>query len=91
MSLSTTAVRIKVTLKGVKPEVMRCLVVPLTLRLDRLHLTLKAGFGWTNCHVFKFFAGHLRWGIPDSDNDYGHRPIDARKARLCDIVHETGA
>ncbi|MGY4171623.1 hypothetical protein [Bradyrhizobium sp. USDA 4529] len=34
MSLNTTAVRIKVTLKGVRPEVMRCLVVPLTLRLD---------------------------------------------------------
>jgi hypothetical protein len=36
MSLNTTAVRIKVTLKDVKPAVMRCLVVPITLRLDRL-------------------------------------------------------
>ncbi|MCK1346466.1 plasmid pRiA4b ORF-3 family protein, partial [Bradyrhizobium sp. 166] len=53
MSLSTTAVRIKVTLKDVKPEVMRCLVVPLTLRLDRLHLTLQAAFGWTNSHLFE--------------------------------------
>ncbi|MGY3359968.1 hypothetical protein ACVWZK_006631 [Bradyrhizobium sp. GM0.4] len=57
MSLSTTAVRIKVTLKDVKPEVMRCLVVPLTLRLDRLHLTLQEAFGWTNSHLFEFFAG----------------------------------
>ena len=32
MSLNTTAVRIKVTLKDVKPEVMRRLVVPVTLR-----------------------------------------------------------
>ncbi|MGY4319461.1 hypothetical protein ACVWW1_008788 [Bradyrhizobium sp. JR3.5] len=30
VSLNTTAVRIKVTLKDVKPEVMRCLVVPFT-------------------------------------------------------------
>jgi hypothetical protein len=65
MSLSTTAVRIKVTLKDVKPEVMRCLVVPLTLRLDRLHLTLQAAFGWTNSHLFEFLAGEGRWGIPD--------------------------
>ena len=43
MSLNTTAVRIKVTLKDVKPEVMRRLVVPLTLRLDRLHLTPMIG------------------------------------------------
>jgi Plasmid pRiA4b ORF-3-like protein len=42
MSLKTTAVRIKVTLKDVKPEVMRRLVVPVTLRLDRLHLTLQS-------------------------------------------------
>ena len=91
MSLSTTAVRIKVTLKDVKPEVMRCLVVPLTLRLDRLHLTLQAAFGWTNSHLFEFLAGEGRWGIPDPDGDFGPQPIDARKARLCDIVQETGA
>jgi hypothetical protein len=91
MSLKTTAVRIKVTLKDVKPEVMRRLVVPVTLRLDRLHLTLQAAFGWTNSHLFEFFAGDVHWGIPDPDNDYGHQPIDASKARLCDIVQETGA
>src|ERR1700728_1514263 len=57
MSLNTTAVRIKVTLKDVKPEVMRRLVVRVTLRLDRLHLTLQEAFGWTNSHLFEFFAG----------------------------------
>ena len=91
MSLNTTAVRIKVTLKDVKPEVMRRLVVPVTLRLDRLHLTLQTAFGWTNSHLFEFFAGDVHWGILDPDNDYGHQPIDACKARLCDIVRETGA
>ena len=91
MSLSTTAVRIKVILRDVTPEVMRRLVVPLTLRLDRLHLTLQAAFGWTNSHLFAFHAGEVHWGIPDPDNDYGDQPIDACKARLCDIVRETGA
>ncbi|UPT92061.1 plasmid pRiA4b ORF-3 family protein [Bradyrhizobium barranii subsp. apii] len=70
---------------------MRRLVVPVTLRLDRLHLTLQEAFGWTNSHLFEFFAGEAHWGIPDPDNDYGHQPMDARKARLCDIVRETGA
>lgn len=65
MSLNTTAVRIKVTLKEVKPEVMRRLVVPLTLRLDRLHLTLPAAVGWTDSHLFEFHAGEGHWGIPD--------------------------
>ena len=71
MSLNTTAVRIKVTLKDVKPEVMRCLVVPLTLRLDRLHLTLQAAFGWTNSQLFEFHAGEARRGIPDPEGMSG--------------------
>ncbi|MDH2406962.1 plasmid pRiA4b ORF-3 family protein [Bradyrhizobium sp. SSUT18] len=91
MSLNTTALRIKVTLKDVKSEVMRRLVVPVSLRLDRLHLTLQAALGWTNSHLFEFLAGEGRWGIPDPHGDFGPQPIDARKARLCDIVHETGA
>jgi hypothetical protein len=91
MSLNTTAVRIKVTLKDVTPEVMRRLVVPITLRLDRLHPTLQEAFGWTNSHLFEFHAGEERWGIPDHDGDFGPQPIDASKARLCDIVRETGA
>jgi hypothetical protein len=91
MSLNTIAVRIKVTLKDVKPEVMRRLVVPVTLRLDRLHLTLQAAFGWTNSHLFEFHAGEGHWGIPAPDGDFGPQPIDARKARLSDIVRETGA
>jgi hypothetical protein len=91
MSLNTTAVRIKVTLKDVKPEVMRRLVVPVTLRLDRLHLTLQAAFGWTNSHHFEFRAGEARWGIPDPVDHFGPQPIDARKARLSEIVQETGA
>ncbi|WP_247442394.1 plasmid pRiA4b ORF-3 family protein [Bradyrhizobium sp. CW7] len=41
--------------------------------------------------IFEFFAGEARWGIPDPHNDYGHQPMDASKARLCDIVRETGA
>jgi hypothetical protein len=91
MSLSTTAVRIKVTLKDAKPEVMRRLVVPFTLRLDRLHLTLQAAFDWTDSHLFEFTAGDGHWGIPDLYHDFGPQPIDARKARLCDIVRDTGA
>ncbi|MGY4157856.1 hypothetical protein ACVINW_003698 [Bradyrhizobium sp. USDA 4461] len=70
---------------------MRRLVVPVTLRFDRLHLTLQAPFGWTNSHLFEFFAGEVRWGIPGPHDDYGHQPLDASKARLCDIVQETGA
>ncbi|WP_354213236.1 MULTISPECIES: hypothetical protein [unclassified Bradyrhizobium] len=33
-------------------------------------------------------AGEGRWGIPDRDGDFDPQPIDARKARLSDIVHD---
>ena len=69
---NTTAVRIKVTLKDVKPEVMRRLVVPVTLRLDRLHLTLQAAFGWTNSHLFEFFAGEAVGEFLIRQSIYGH-------------------
>ncbi|WP_428841103.1 IS1096 element passenger TnpR family protein [Bradyrhizobium pachyrhizi] len=65
MSLNTTAVRIKLPLKNVKLEMMRWLVVPVTLRLDRLHLTLQTAFGWTNSHFCEFLAGEGRSGIHD--------------------------
>ncbi len=58
------------------------LVVPVTIRLDRLHLSR---------HLFEFFAGEVRWGIPDRHDDYGQQPINASKERLSDIVQETGA
>ena len=90
MSIATTAVRIKATLDDVEPEVMRRLVVPVGLRLDRLHLVLQAAFGWTNTHLYEFRAGGLGWGEPDPDGIYDG-PIDARKARLYDVVKETGA
>lgn len=70
---------------------MRRLVVPFTLRLDRLHLTLQAAFDWTDSHLFEFTAGDGHWGLPDLYDDFGPQPIDARKARLCDIVRDTGA
>jgi hypothetical protein len=91
MSIARTAVRLKVTLDRVEPEVMRRLVVPLTIRLNRLHLTLQAAFGWTNTHLYAFTAGGIDWGIPDPHYPTGGQPVDARKARLYDIVRDTGA
>ena len=91
MSIAKTAVRLKVTLDRIEPEVMRRLVVPLTIRLDRLHLTLQAAFGWTNTHLYAFTANGVSWGIPDPHFPMGDQPVDARKARLYDIVRDTGA
>ncbi len=88
MSASGVA-RLKVTLDEVEPRVLRRLEVPLALRLDRLHLALQAALGWTGSHLYEFRVRDVRWGIPDPD--WGDGPLDARKARLVDVLEGLGA
>lgn len=80
---------LKITLDEVKPPVLRRIEVPLTIRLDRLHLALQAAMGWTNSHLYEIRARDVRWGVPDLD--WGDGPLDARKTRLVDVLEETGA
>src|SRR3954447_14040405 len=50
---SNSIARLKITLDDVKPAVLRRQEVPLTIRLDRLHLVLQAAMGWTNSHLYE--------------------------------------
>jgi hypothetical protein len=81
--------RLKITLDDVEPPVLRCIEAPLTIRLDRLHLALQAAIGWTNSHLYEIRAGDVGWGEPDPD--WGDNPLDARKARLIDVLEDVGA
>ena len=85
---ATSIARLKVTLDDVKPAVQRRLEVPLTIRLDRLHLVLQAALGWTDSHLYEIKAGGVGWGMPDPD--FGDDPLDARKARLVDVLEDVG-
>jgi hypothetical protein len=73
----------------VEPKVMRRVEVPLSIRLDRLHAVLQAALGWTNSHLWELRAGGTGWGIPD--RNWGDGPNDAAKARLIDVLDDTGA
>jgi hypothetical protein len=79
---------LKVTLDEVSPQVLRRIEVPLTIRLDRLHLVLQAAVGWTNSHLYEIHAGGARWGEPDPD--WGDGPPDASKVRLVDVLEDVG-
>ncbi len=80
--------RLLVTLDDVKPPVRRRVEVPLAIRLDRLHLVLQAAIGWTNSHLYEIKAGDVGWGLPDPD--FGDGPLDAKKARLVDVLEDVG-
>jgi hypothetical protein len=87
MSAETVA-RIKITLNDVEPVVLRRIEVPFDIRLDRLHLAIQAAMGWTNTHLYEIRARDVGWGIPDPD--WGGGPLDARKARLADVLEDLG-
>jgi hypothetical protein len=79
---------LRIKLNDVEPAVVRRVEVPLTIRLDRLHLVLQAGMGWTNSHLYEIRARDVGWGSPDPD--FGDGPLDASKARLIDVLEDVG-
>jgi hypothetical protein len=90
MTASTIA-RLKITLDDVKPAVQRRVEVPLTIRLDRLHLVFQAALGWTNSHLYEIRARDIGWGMVDPDWGDGDGPLDASKSRLVDVLEDVGA
>ena len=83
-----TIARLKITLDGVKPAVQRRVEVPLTIRLDRLHLVFQAALGWTNSHLYEIRARDIGWGM--ADPEWGDGPLDATKSRLIDVLEDVG-
>ena len=88
MTASTIA-HLKITLDHVKPAVQRRVEVPVTIRLDRLHLVFQAALGWTNSHLTEIRARDVSWGRVDPD--WGDGPLDAAKSRLIDVIEDTSA
>jgi hypothetical protein len=85
---TATIAHLRIKLDDVEPAVVRRLEVPLTIRLDRLHLVLQAAMGWTNSHLYEIRARDVGWGMPDPD--FGDGPLDAAKARLVDVLEDVG-
>ena len=86
--MTAAVLRLKVTLDDVEPKVLRRIEVPADIKLDRLHLTLQAALGWTNSHLFEIRARDVGWGVPSPDWPDG--PLDARKAKLIDVLEDAG-
>jgi Plasmid pRiA4b ORF-3-like protein len=85
-----TIARLKITLDDVEPTVLRRVEVPFDIRLDRLHLTIQAAMGWTNSHLYELRAGDVGWSTPDSYAGWSGDFLDARKARLGDVLEDVG-
>ena len=62
MTADQKIARLKIVLDDVEPQVERWIVVPLKIRLDRLHDVLQAAMGWTNSHLWEIRIRDLGWG-----------------------------
>ncbi|MFZ3361672.1 MAG: plasmid pRiA4b ORF-3 family protein [Xanthobacteraceae bacterium] len=76
--------RLAVEIDDVTPRVVRCVEVPIDLRLDDLHFVLQIAVGWQNGHPFEFRVGDRLWGQPDTDA--GIDRVPAERATLAEIL-----
>ena len=80
--------QLKIILERSNPPIWRRVVVPGTIRLDRLHKVIQLAMGWENCHLHKFTAGRDSYGIPDPDFDSD--VLDERRYTLQNLVTKIG-
>jgi len=87
VAASQPVLQLKLSLVGAsKPPVWRRLLVPATIRLNRLHDIIQAAMGWEDYHLHAFEAGGVDYGPPDPELD--HR--DERRSALHDIINQPG-
>jgi len=65
----TNIIRLKVTLRGVKPPVWRRLLMPGTMTLGQLHTAIQAAMGWHDSHLHVFDIGGDAFGDPRNVDD----------------------
>ncbi len=65
----TNIIRLKVTLRGVKPPVWRRLLMPGTMTLGQLHTAIQSAMGWHDSHLHVFDIGGEAFGDRRSVDD----------------------
>lgn len=77
-----SAVRLTVSLRGVRPRVWRRIVVPAELTLGQLHHLLQGTMGWDDSHLHLFDVDGERYGDPDFEST----DLDEEDVRLSDLA-----
>jgi len=72
--------QLRIELLGIKPTIWRRLLVPATIKLDRLHGVLLWTMGWAGGHLHEFVIGHDHYGEPDPY--YDTPPVVQREDRV---------
>ena len=78
--------RVRISLKGIEPEIWRRVDVPLGMSLKGLHDVIQAVMGWRDYHLFEFQIGQKLYGLPDPPDDYGRKVLHAKLAKLEAVI-----
>jgi hypothetical protein len=79
--------RIRISLQETSPEIWRRLDVPLSTSLLALHDIIQIAMGWTDSHLFAFYAGDRQYGVPYPEYDMGGpRVFHAKSMHLKALV-----
>ena len=81
----TNIIRLKVTLRGVKPPVWRRLLMPGTMNLGQLHMAIQATMGWHDSHLHVFDIGGDAFGDPRNVDDVA----DEKRPTLNDLLRSS--
>ena len=60
-------IQFRLSVKGVKPEIWRKLLVSSDITLERLHTVLQVLMGWKNHHLYAFVISQKRYSPPNED------------------------
>lgn len=87
MTAGPAILQLKISLLGVsKPPVWRRVLVPATLRLDRLHNVIQAAMGWTDTHLHAFEANGVNYGPPNPELEHA----DERRTAIGELLGRSG-
>ena len=76
---------LRITLLDHQPEIWRRVLVPGSLRLDKLHLVFQEVMGWTNSHLHQFRIGGALYGM--HFDDWPEEELHETEFKLADVAH----
>jgi hypothetical protein len=81
-----TLLQLRVELRGIEPVIWRCVLVPDTITLVKLHAVIQAAMGWWDSHLHEFDIAGLRYGMTDPEWDMDLELIDEARKKLLKVL-----
>jgi Plasmid pRiA4b ORF-3-like protein len=82
--------QLKITLKDIRPQIWRRVLVPGDFTLGQLHTVIQITMnGWLNCHLHEFEIDGQHYSVPpDPGEDWGVTIVNEAKVKLEDVLQE---